>query len=449
MTYPLPALENRLKSRYALLVEQHQRGADPLASAAKALPDKKAKAMAQGAWRFFKNKRTTLPKLFEPLQTLARDTCAQLDRDFILEVHDWCFPHYYTHSSKTDQTVLSNHKDIGYELATGLLVDPITGCPIAPIEQRLLAKDAVHSSRQPAPATDAFRLDEVLPSMQHARSVNLGVRLVHLIDQEADSVLHLRSWNEDDHYFAVRVEGRPMVRHAGVRQSLNAVAATLKQRGRFEWCREILYEGTKAVQYIAETEVVIARPAQQHRRRGQPEGKENRKRIPGKPLRVRLVVAEARSPQGEVLATWLVLTNVPLRVPSAEVAWWYSLRSRIEGYHKLIQSAGMQLESWQQETAERIAKRLAVASMACALAWAAARASGPEGERLRALLVRLSGRQIKAKTGWTLPALVVGMGLLMMLWRILADPALLAEVLFLQQHFAPFPTATLPPLPFV
>ena len=45
--------------------------------------------------------------------------------------------------------ILSNDQDIGHELATGLLVDTVTGCPIAPIEQRLLAKDAVHSSRRP------------------------------------------------------------------------------------------------------------------------------------------------------------------------------------------------------------------------------------------------------------------------------------------------------------
>ena len=68
-----------------------------------------------------------------------------------------------------------------------------------------------------------------------------------------------------------------------------------------------------------------------------------------------------------VAAVWLLLTNLPARVVDVEVALWYHFRSRVESYHKLIQSAGMQLESWQQETAERIAKRLAVANMACAL----------------------------------------------------------------------------------
>ena len=200
---------------------------------------------------------------------------------------------------------------------------------------------------------------------------------------------------------------------------------------------------------MGETEVVLERPAQRHRRRGQPAGKEDRRRIPGKALRLRLVVAEARSLDGEVLAVWLLLTNLPSRVADMEVALWYQWRSRVESYHKLIQSAGMQLESWQQETAERIAKRLAVASMACALGWLAARAEGEEGERLRALSIRLAGRQIKASSGWTLPALVVGMGLLTLIWRVLGDATLLAEVLFLQQHFSPFSPAFSPQDGFV
>lgn len=417
------------------MVEQHQRGAEPLAPAPKALPHQQAQAQAQAAWRFFKNRRTTLPKLMAPLQALARDDLRYRHRAFVLEVHDWCFPHYYSHTSKTDQTVLSHRKDIGYELATGLLVDTVSGCPIAPIEQRLRARDAVHSSRQPAPAVDAFRLDEVLPSMRYARSLNLPARLVHVIDQEADSVAHLRAWDGDHHLFLVRVEGTRSVRHAGVRQPLAAVAATLRQRGRLQWCREVRYEGTKAVQYVGQTEVVLDRPAQRRRRRGLPVGKEDRRRIPGKALRLRLVVVEVRAPGGEVLAVWLLLSNLPAGVADTEVALWYHFRTRVESYHKLIQSAGLQLESWQQETAAGIAKRLAVASMACALAWLVARAPGEPGQRLRAVAMRLSGRQVKAAAGWTLPALLVGLGLLTLLWRVLSDAPLLADIRALQPHF--------------
>jgi hypothetical protein len=400
------------------------------------LPHATAKAQAQATWRFLDNPRTTLPKLFAPLQALARNHLRQRQRDFVLLVHDWCFPHYYGHHSKTDQTVLSHAKDIGYEMATALLVDATTGCPIAPIEQRLLAKRAVHSSRLPAPPVSAFRIDEVLHSMRHARSLELGATLVHVIDQEGDSVAHLRDWDQDGHFFLVRAEGRPLVRHGGVNKPLAEVAAALARRDRLQYSREVLYEGKKAVQYVGEAEVVLARPAQRHRRRGQKKGKEDRRRIPGKALRLRLVVAQVRSIEGEVLATWLLLTNLPVRVADMEVALWYQYRSRVESYHKLMQSAGMQLESWQQQTAGRIAKRLAVADMACALLWQAAQAEGQEGQRLRTVAMKLSGRQVKAAVGWTQPGLLLGLGLLVLIWRVLADAALLAQILFLQQHFA-------------
>ena len=49
---------------------------------------------------------------------------------------------------------------------------------------------------------------------------------------------------------------------------------------------------------------------------------------------------------------------------------------------------------------------LVVASLACVLAWRVSRQSGPEGESLRALLMRLSGRAVKRRQPWTLPGLL-------------------------------------------
>ena len=56
------------------------------------------------------------------------------------------------------------------------------------------------------------------------------------------------------------------------------------------------------------------------------------------------------------------------------MALWYYWRWRIESYFKLLKSAGQQVEAWQQGTAEAIAKRLVVASMACVVVWRLARA---------------------------------------------------------------------------
>jgi len=46
-------------------------------------------AAAQGAWRFFANPKTTLPKLIEPLRQAGRQAAAQSSSALALLVHDW------------------------------------------------------------------------------------------------------------------------------------------------------------------------------------------------------------------------------------------------------------------------------------------------------------------------------------------------------------------------
>ena len=68
--------------------------------------------------------------------------------------------------------------------------------------------------------------------------------------------------------------------------------------------------GRKARLFVAETEVVLHRPARR---------KEGNKKvdIPGPPLPLRLVVTEVRDTEGRVLARWLLLSNVPPELADA------------------------------------------------------------------------------------------------------------------------------------
>src|SRR5207237_951059 len=133
-----------------------------------------------------------------------------------------------------------------------------------------------------------------------------------------------------------------------------------------------------------------------------------------RPLRLRLVVSELRQ-DGQAQEHWLLLTNVPAAVTAERVALWYFWRWWVESYFKLLKGAGQQLEHWQQETALAVAKRLLVASMACVVVWEVARATEPEAEALRDVLVRLSGRQMAWGKTYTDSALLAGLwGLLSM-----------------------------------
>jgi hypothetical protein len=369
-------------------------------------------AAALGAHRFWYNDSATLPRLIEPLQQLGRQWRQQHPRTWGLVVHDWSLLRYPGHTSKTDQLPI-NH-GCGYELTNLLLVEGKAGQPIAPLEVRLRCRDGVFSTRPPAPSKEAFRIDEVLPSMHAVAELGLGERLVHVIDREADALAQYRAWQAAGQHFLVRSKGSRKVRWRGQELSLAQLAGRLL----FHRCREATYKGQRAVQHVAEAAVVLDRPAWRHRRR---RGRVVNERVPGPPLTLRLVVSRVCDGNGRTLAVWYLLTNLPAEVDTATVALWYYWRWRIESLFKLLKSAGQQVERWQQEEGEAIAKRLVVAAMACALVWRLQHHPSAEAATLRALLVRLSGRQRKWGAAATAPALLAG------LWVLLAMLAVLQE----------------------
>jgi len=403
----VPAVEPRLQRRYTQLVNEHLGAATPLATGPRALPRlTSAFASTQAAWRFFANDRVSLPALAQPLQEAGRQALADSPADYALLVHDWSILNYHRHTAKADQIVFSQGSDRGYELATALLVDAADGAPLAPLELRLRTSAAAYSTREPAPRRVASHLDEVLPTMRAAGALGLPRRLVHVIDCEGDSVAHLRRWHRHGHLFLVRTDGTRHVLWRGREWRLPAVVAALGQEGAFGAPRAVSYHGRPAAQVVAQADVALTRPAYRNRRG-------RRKVIRGKPLAVRLVVSQVRDAAGALLAQWCLLTDVPAGVTAAAVALWYYWRWRIESFFKLLKGAGQQVEAWQQEGGEAIAKRLAVAAMACVVAWQAARVPGEAGEQLRGLLVRLSGRQRKHGVTHTLPALLAGLWVLL------------------------------------
>lgn len=408
-----------MQLRYQQLVQEHLHGAGRLTSGLSALPQTaSAFASFQAAWRFYANERTTLGGLCAPLQHEAQQWRQRHPTAFALMLHDWSSVKYPTHTSKTDQACLSHGGDWGYELSTALLIDGRNGDPVAPLELRLRAAAAVHSTRTPAPAPDAFRIDEVLPTMQALAGLALGPNVVHIIDREADSLAHYRQWQAAGQLFLVRADGERTVRWQDGELTLAALGQRLEQQGAFRRSREVSYRGQQAVQHVAETTVVLDRPAWRNRRR---DGQAVHERVPGPAITLRLIVSRVCNSRGETVAVWYLLTNVPPEVTAATVALWYYWRWRIESYFKLLKSAGQQLEQWQQETGLAIAKRLLIASMACVVVWRLERQPAPAAEAVRDLLIRLSGRLMKRDQPATAPALLAGLWVLVAALAVLED----------------------------
>jgi hypothetical protein len=188
-----------------------------------------------------------------------------------------------------------------------------------------------------------------------------------------------------------------------------------------DWCKlsyrqagNARHHGQPAQLWVAETEVVLHRPAKKNVK-----GKKYERA--GRPLSLRFIAVQLRDEQGQmILAEWLLLTNLPVELGSTEVlARCYYWRWRIESFFKLLKSHGLELEQWLQETGGAIARRLLVAAMACVVVWKLQADESPKAVELKNVLVRLSGRLTKRSRPHTTPALLAG------LWVLLSTMSLL------------------------
>ncbi len=391
-----PEVEPRLQKRFFELVKQQMSVTQGTATGLRALPETSGSfAAAQAAWRFYHNDRVSLPSLMKPLIAAARDGVRCRSEAYTLVVHDWSGVHYGGHSSKADRAILYNRHDLGYELQTALVISDRDGTPLGPAYLGLRAADGIYSTRRVRPLPIRAALDELGRTINFTAGLEFDKPLVHIVDRQADSVLHLRRWHRQGHQFVLRADDTRRVTHAAQSRLLTEVIATLPlTRG-----AETRWRGQPVRHWVGETEVTLTRYAKLHRGG-------TRRYVSGKPLSVRLIVAQIRALDDTVLARWLLWTNTT--VDAATLVVWYAWRWEIESFHKLLKRGGVHLEQWQQTTAPAIARRLVVATAACVTIWSLAHSQDERAAPLRTVLVRLSGRLMKRGVAFTIPALLAG-----------------------------------------
>lgn len=374
---------------------------DRLSAGLKALPGHASSSFAstQAAWRFYKNESITLSVLQEPLLNAAYRGIAEHCETYALCIHDWS-KLSYKHHNKKDTYAVTHETDIGYDLQTSLIVSDQTGCPIAPVAQRLISAEgsfATYSKTVPDQQIKSH-LDEVTDCILYLEKQSFCKPLVHMIDREADSIGHIRRWDAEGCTWLVRVKDNPKVDYKNESMSCKTVANQLQ----FNPSRSVDYHGKTYQQSVAQAQVVVSRPAKPSQKLGK------HPPIPGSPISARLIVSRVLDEDGKIIAEWLLLTNVK-NISSSIIALWYYWRWKIESFFKLLKSAGHQLESWQQESALAIAKRLLVVSMACVTVWHIAADKSKEAAEFRLFLIKLSGRQMRYGKEFTHPALLAGL----------------------------------------
>ena len=141
------------------------------------------------------------------------------------------------------------------------------------------------------------------------------------ITHEANELYIFRLWEAAGSHWLVRVKDNPKVDYEGKAMACKAVAQELA----FIKTRPVSYHGKTVWQWVAETEVTLTRPAK-------PSQKKSKKpAVPGILVAARRVVSRILSEAGEVLAEWLLLTNVA-EVEAATIALGYYGRWQIEIY---------------------------------------------------------------------------------------------------------------------
>lgn len=364
-------------------------------------------ASTLGMHRFLANDATTLPALIEPVQTGVRLTLAKARGPVGLVVHDWSGIHYHDTGRKKDLYQRSHKHDTGYELAAALVLESQTGRPLGPMELRLHTASEVLSTRHTPTDMFAGRVDELLDVMDASKGWELDRPLVHVVDREADSVDHYRQWSRQNHTFLVRADDDRVVKFNGRDVKLcelvcHAGLAWESARDEDGRAKTVTVEGVEGTLWVCEVAVVLDRPAKK---------RVNGRRIdvPGEPLPLRLVITWVLGTDGEVLAEWYLFSNADAKFDDATLGQWYAWRWGVESYFKLLKSAGMNAEGWEQHSGEAVAKRLVIASTACLTVWCLQQESSEEAVEVRRVLVRLSGRQMKYRVESTASALLAGL----------------------------------------
>jgi hypothetical protein len=216
------------------------------------------------------------------------------------------------------------------------------------------------------------------------------------VDREADSVRHLRQWSASGSSWLVRVKEGSSVNYDGFNVRLSDVANDLTYRE----VGTVIGKGKPAKQSVASTQVILTRKAK---------SKKAPKEQEPTALPVKLIVSRIHDNNDQLVAQWFLLADVEQTIDEAILAKWYYYRWNIESYFKLLKQAGHQLERWEQETGSAVFKRLLIVAQACALVWRIMRLEGEKSEKMKAFLVRLSGRQMKRKQPITASSLLDGL----------------------------------------
>ena len=371
-------------------------------------------SQVQASWRFYNNENVDFTSLNNPMLTHGLEEIENQCDEYVLNAYDWSHLDYKHHHSKEGR-VGKNKKtgqQLGYDHQSSLTISDRTGEPIAPLAQNLKIEDKVLSTYNENIDMKLTHLEEVIHRTKWIReSLGITKKVVDIIDREADSVAFMREYERNKWLYLIRAKNNHTVYVPKLDKDLKqGELADSLDKGKFVKSIEYKPKGKKREQvkiYVNEIEIELRRDATKSVINSK--GNKATEKTAGEHIKARLVVERLINKQGEVVAQWILLTNVSNSVSAEKVATWYYYRWKIESYFKLLKSAGFNLEKWQQKKAEAIFRRLLICSHACILLWKLQQSNEENAEIIKKFLIKLSGRLMEWGKDSTAPALLAGL----------------------------------------
>jgi len=365
-------------------------------------------SQAQSAWRFYNNSNVDIESLNSPMLETGLKAIEEECSKYLLVAHDWSLISYRNHTAKDDcieerRSNSTEAKSKGYDLQSSLAISDRTGKPITPLIHNLKTKNKIYSTYNHAIDMRLTHLNELSQRIKYINNdMAIDKKIVHIIDREADSVGFFRALDKEDFYI-VRALDRVTVEYNGSKTTQKELAKTINLG---EYVKTIKYKKREVKIYVNSVDIEITRDA--YEKKVNEQGKVSYKKIKGEAVKSRFIVERLVDKENNVVATWLLLSNLKDDVDSKTIGLWYYYRWNIETYFKLLKSSGFNLEKWQQETAGAIFKRLLIASYACLLVWQIEHSNHQNIIEVKKFLVKLSGRLVSRDKDSTSPALLAG-----------------------------------------
>lgn len=367
--------DKRLNKRLSIIAERFSKSPES------AIPQScEGWAETKAAYRFFQNDSICYQEITKShsYQTLSR--CASFER--VLAIQDTTYFNYSHHPKTQGLCSLSRHegkhkKEIvtsGLIMHSTLMIDT-QGLPLGILDQQIYSRPEVSKEKKekkkrshnigiPIEEKDSYRWLEALRNSHQLSSPHLK-DVVTICDREADIY--------DFFKVAQALESQVLVRASHDRR-VNKKSVYSEVTGEYLWAlmkkQKSIYDMEVSIpeqkdcpKRTAICEVKIA-TYQLNPPRNHYEIKS--KSLPNLTLYA-ISVTEKEPIEGVEPLDWMLITNIPVQSPeeALEKIKWYTLRWRIETWHKIIKS-GLKVEDCRLLTAERLIRYLAVMSI---IAW--------------------------------------------------------------------------------